>query len=138
MIENIVAQLAGRDAIDDPLMQLLCEGTRRLIERAVEAELQDLLARHANRGTEDGLVGVVRNGHLPARELQTGPGAVTVQIPKWRAWYRAGSRLERRKTEAGASNGWTRRAGCISGQDDIYSGLACRTNEAVQSGDHRR
>jgi hypothetical protein len=27
----------------------------------------------------------VRNGHLPARELQTGLGSVTIQIPQVRA-----------------------------------------------------
>jgi len=85
MTKNTVVQLTGRDAIDDPLTQLLREGARRLIEQAVEAELQDLLARHADRRTEDGRAGVVRNGHLPARDLQTGLGPVTVQIPKVRA-----------------------------------------------------
>ena len=47
--------------------------------------LADLLAEHSERRTEDGNAGVVRNGHLPERELQTGLGPVTVQIPKVRA-----------------------------------------------------
>ena len=67
MTENTVVQLAGRDAIDDPLTQLLREGARRLIEQAVEAELQDLLARHVDRRTEDGRAGV-------AREVDPGAG----------------------------------------------------------------
>ena len=62
MTENTVVQLAGRDAIDDPLTQLLCEGTMRLIEPAVEAELQDQLARHADRRTEVGRAGDVPLG----------------------------------------------------------------------------
>jgi len=37
------------------------------------------------RRTQDGKAVVVRNGYLPARELQTGIGPVTVQIPKIRA-----------------------------------------------------
>jgi transposase-like protein len=41
--------------------------------------------KHSERRTEDGKAGVVRNGHLPGRELQTGLGPVTVQIPKVRA-----------------------------------------------------
>ena len=36
-------------------------------------------------GLCDGRAGVVRNGYLPARELQTGLGPVTVKIPKVRA-----------------------------------------------------
>ncbi len=51
----------------------------------MEAELLELLAEHVERRTEDGKVGVVRNGHLPARKLQTGLGPVTVKIPKVRA-----------------------------------------------------
>ncbi len=43
------------------------------------------MAEHVERRTEDGKAGVVRNGHLPARKLQTGLGPVTVKIPKVRA-----------------------------------------------------
>ncbi|MCU7889809.1 MAG: transposase [Candidatus Thiodiazotropha sp. (ex Lucinoma aequizonata)] len=51
----------------------------------MEVELLELLAKHSERRTEDGKAGVVRNGHLPGRELQTWLGPVTVQIPKLRA-----------------------------------------------------
>ena len=44
-----------------------------------------LLAQHGGRRTEIGTAGVVRNGFLPERELQTGVGPVTVRIPKVRA-----------------------------------------------------
>ena len=44
-----------------------------------------MLGAHSQRRLEDGKAGVVRNGYLPARELQTGLGPVTVQIPKVRA-----------------------------------------------------
>ena len=57
----------------------------QLISQAVEAEFQDLLRAHAGRRTEEGKAGVVRNGYLPAREIQTGIGPVTVQIPKVRS-----------------------------------------------------
>ena len=45
----------------------------------------EILARHTERRLCDGRAGVVRNGYLPARELQTGLGPVTVKIPKVRA-----------------------------------------------------
>ena len=35
----------------------------------------------SERRTADGKAGVVRNGHLPGREIQTGVGPVTVKIP---------------------------------------------------------
>ncbi len=74
--------LAVRDTIIDPLTELPRSGAEQLIYQAVEAEL---LAEHVERRTEDGKAGVVRNGHLPARKLQTGLGPVTVKIPKVRA-----------------------------------------------------
>lgn len=85
MSKNNVVELAGRDQVVDPLSELLRAGAEQLIYQAVEAELQELLAEHAQRRTEDGKAGVVRNGHLPAREVLTGLGAVTVEIPKVRA-----------------------------------------------------
>ena len=85
MSKNNVVKLTGRDTIVDPLTELLRTGAEQLIYQAVEAELLELLAEHSERRTEDGKAGVVRNGHLPERELQTGLGPVTVQIPKVRA-----------------------------------------------------
>jgi transposase-like protein len=85
MSKNNVVKLTGRDTIVDPLTELLRSGAEQLIYQAVEAELLELLAEHSERRTEDGKAGVVRNGHLPERELQTGLGPVTVQIPKVRA-----------------------------------------------------
>ncbi len=56
-----------------------------MISQAVESELQDLLIAHAGRRTEDGKAGVIRNGFLPEREIQTGIGPVSVQSPKVRS-----------------------------------------------------
>jgi putative transposase len=82
--DNVVG-FRGREADADPLTELLRVGARQLIHQAVEAELQELLAEHSERRTVDGKAGVVRNGYLPERELQTGVGPVTVRIPKVRA-----------------------------------------------------
>ena len=60
-------------------------GAGELVYQAVQAELQELLAEHSQRRLSDGRAGVVRNGYLPAREIQTGLGPVTVRIPKVRA-----------------------------------------------------
>ncbi|MCU7893549.1 MAG: hypothetical protein KZQ66_18140 [Candidatus Thiodiazotropha sp. (ex Lucinoma aequizonata)] len=69
MRKNNVVKLTGRDTISDPLTELLRTGAERLIYQAVEVELLELLAEHSERRTEDGKAGVVRNGHLPGREL---------------------------------------------------------------------
>jgi len=80
-----MVELEGREQIVDPVTQLLRNGARRLIEQAVEAELEQLLAAHAVRRTDDDKAGVVRNGYLPERPFQTILGPVTVRIPKVRA-----------------------------------------------------
>ena len=84
MKKSTVNELEDREAIVDPLTELLREGAQRLIQQAVGVELEALLAEHGGRRTEAGTAGIVRNGFLPEREL-TGVGPVTVRIPKVRA-----------------------------------------------------
>jgi transposase-like protein len=85
MSKSNVLEFQGREQITDPLTELLRTGAEQLIYQAVEGELQELLAEHSERRTEDGKAGVVRNGYHPERELQTGVGPVTVRIPKVRS-----------------------------------------------------
>ena len=84
MNKSTVVALEDRAESLDPLTELLRVGARQLIEQAVETELQELLAAHADRLLADGRAGVVRNGYLPEREIQTGLGPITVRIPKVR------------------------------------------------------
>ncbi len=85
MSKSNVLAFQGRGPIVDPLTELLRTGAEQLIYQAVEGELQELLAEHSERRTQDGKAGVVRNGYQPERELQTGVGPVTVRIPKVRS-----------------------------------------------------
>ena len=85
MNKSTVIALSGPAGSEDPLNELLRAGAKRLIHQAVEAELQELLDRYADKRTDSGQAAVVRNGYLPERELQTGIGPVTVKIPKVRS-----------------------------------------------------
>ena len=85
MGKDNVIELAGRAESADPLTELLRSGARQLLQQAIEAEVQELLAAHSGRTLGDGRAGVVRNGHQPERDVQTGIGPVTVRIPKVRA-----------------------------------------------------
>ena len=69
---------------EDPLTELLRRGARDLLKQAVEAELQSFLDRYSDHQLADGRQAVVRNGHQPARTVQTGIGDVEVQLPKTR------------------------------------------------------
>lgn len=67
----------------DPLNEVLQQGARELLAKAVEAEVQALLAQHQDLRVE-GKQAVVRNGYLPERTVQTGLGNVPVKVPKVR------------------------------------------------------
>jgi putative transposase len=68
----------------DPLTEVLRQGAQRLLTQAIEAEVAGLLAQYAERRDTQGRQAVVRNGHLPEREVQTGIGAVRVKVPRVR------------------------------------------------------
>jgi putative transposase len=84
MTENRVVSLRQKEAIDDPLSEILRAGARRLIAQAVEAEFETFLASNAELVLADGRRRVVRHGHDPVRAIQTGVGPVEVQKPKAR------------------------------------------------------
>lgn len=85
MSKSTVVEFARRDEATDPLNDLLRRGARELLQQAVEAELASFLEQHTERRLEDGRAAVVRNGHLPERDIQTGIGPVTVKVPKVRS-----------------------------------------------------
>ena len=82
--DNVVA-LAAPATISDPLTDLLRTGARRLIEAAVAAEFDEYLAAFDDQKLPDGRRRVVRNGHLPERQVLTGIGAIDVRVPKSRS-----------------------------------------------------
>lgn len=84
MYEDRVVCLRQKGAIDDPLTEILRAGARRLIAQAVEAEFESFLADNAELRLADGRQRVVRHGHDPVREIQTGIGPVEVEKPKAR------------------------------------------------------
>ena len=85
MDDATIIDFAGRDAITDPLTDLLRKGARELLQAAVEAERDAFLAAFAERRTAEGRAAVVRSGYHPERAVQAGIGPVTVKVPKVRA-----------------------------------------------------
>ena len=81
MTDSNVIQIKTPPA--DALNEVLKQGARQLLAKAVEAELADLLIQYADIQI-DGKQAVVRNGHLPERTVQTGLGDIPVKIPKVR------------------------------------------------------
>lgn len=84
MSHDNVTRLIQPGTFDDQLTQVLRNGAKALLAKAVEAEVADFLAKHAECKTEDGRQRVVRHGHLPEREVMTGIGPVAVRQPRIR------------------------------------------------------
>ena len=85
MVKGNVVDIAGRDEFADLLTDLLRAGAQELLQKAVQAELAEFLEKFEDRRLDDGRAAVVRNGHQPERDIQTGIGPVKVQVPKVRA-----------------------------------------------------
>ncbi len=81
---NSVVPLRQPDTVDDPLTVVLRDGARRLLAQAVEAEAEVFLAALREMRLPDGRERLVRHGHGPERQVQTGIGPVAVQRVKLR------------------------------------------------------
>jgi transposase-like protein len=66
----------------DALSEVLRQGAQRLLAQAIEAEVADWIDHHQHCLDDHGHRQIVRNGHLPARTITTGLGAVAVQQPR--------------------------------------------------------
>ncbi len=66
------------------MSEVVRKGARRLLARAVEAEVEQFLSDHAQLKTADGRQRIVRHGHLPERKIQTGVGEVAIKKPRVR------------------------------------------------------
>jgi len=70
------------DAAKDVLNEILRDGAREMLGKAIEAEVADYIAIHGHERDADGHRLIVRNGHAPEREVQTGLGAISVKQPR--------------------------------------------------------
>ncbi len=69
-----------RSALDE----LVHEGAQRMLKTALEAEVAGFVECHRDVVDGDGHRQVVRNGHLPEREVTTGAGPIAVRQPRVR------------------------------------------------------
>jgi len=97
---STVVPLRQPDEIDDPLTAVLRAGARRLLAQAIEAEADAFLALMKGERLPDGRERVVRHGHGPERQVQTGIGPVAVQRVKLRDRSASGSGQRIRFTSA--------------------------------------
>ena len=70
--------LATGPAIDD----ILRDGAHRALQAAIEREVEEYIERNSQHFDEHGHRLVVRNGHHPARKIQSGNGPIEVHQPR--------------------------------------------------------
>lgn len=66
------------------LDEIVREGARQLLQRALELEVAEVLAQFDGLHDDAGRQRVVRNGHLPGRTVLTGAGPLEVRQPRVR------------------------------------------------------
>jgi len=64
------------------LEEVIQQGAREMLLKAIEAEVAGYIDQHAHLRDEAGRRLVVRNGHLPEREILTGIGPIPVRQPR--------------------------------------------------------
>ena len=67
-----------------PLDELVRGGAQEMLQAAINTEVEQFLLEHSSKTDEAGRRFVVRNGHLPVREIMTGAGALKIQQPRAR------------------------------------------------------
>lgn len=82
--DNLIDLKKPESFIDDPITDILRQGTRRLLTAALEVEIETFIKQYKGLAVDKGHQRVVRNGYLPEREIQTGIGQVPVRAPRIR------------------------------------------------------
>jgi putative transposase len=79
---SVVVDEQARAELTTDLDELFRQGARRMLQVALEAEVEAYIAAHTELVDERGHRLVVRNGHAPARSIGTGVGQVEVVRPR--------------------------------------------------------
>ena len=70
--------------IKDGLTEFIRTHAAQVLQAAIEAEANELIHRFQSECLDSGKRRIVKNGHFPEREIQTGVGAVPVKVPRVR------------------------------------------------------
>jgi len=71
-----------RSEINLSLDELVRRGAQRMLEAALQAEVDDYIRCHSQERDEQGHAQVVRNGHTRERAIRSGVGTLKIQAPR--------------------------------------------------------
>lgn len=83
-VDQEVLEFRSQFVQRSPLDEIVRQGAQEMLQAAINAEVGQFLLEHASKRDEGGKRLVVRNGHLPARQLMTGAGALEIEQPRAR------------------------------------------------------
>jgi len=65
--------------IEDSLTEFLKSSAQKMLQVAIETEVDEFISRHTAKQLANGQRRIVRNGYMPTRSIQTGIGSVSLQ-----------------------------------------------------------
>jgi len=74
----------SQNLVTDVLSEFLRESAQKMLQLAIEEEVQNFISSYQDKLLTNGSKQVVRNGYLPERNIQTGIGEVAVKVPRVR------------------------------------------------------
>ena len=74
----------SQNLVTDVLSEFLRESAQKMLQIAIEEEVQNFISSYQDKLLINGSRQVVRNGYLPERNIQTGIGEVAVKVPRVR------------------------------------------------------
>lgn len=77
-------QNPSQNLVTDVLSEFLKESAQKMLQLAIEEEVQNFISSYQDKLLTNGSGQVVRNGYLPERNIQTGIGEVAVKVPRVR------------------------------------------------------
>jgi len=81
---HAASESSAANEVRDVLSQILRNGAQKMLQAAIQKEIDEYLQDRSGIVGEDGRRLVVRNGSLPERELITGLGPIQLRQPRVR------------------------------------------------------
>lgn len=79
-----VIELAEKSLLKKPIEEIVRNGAQRILQHALEIEIENFIQRYTNITIDDGMRRIVRNGYHKERTIQTKADNVLLKVPRVR------------------------------------------------------
>jgi len=90
---NIIDINRPAETYQDPLTELIRTGAKKILQEALESEINQFIEGFRSKKTAEGKQRIIRNGYLPERQVTTGIGSVSVKAPRLRDLQKGDGRI---------------------------------------------